>query len=103
MTDYIIPELFQHSFGGNTWERKRTDGWKSSKEWVITGKQKVSHFLSMMEKHLIVKKKQSKIVREFCSHKTSSHLKPDIVIERERLYNEIRKLNSRQKSPAETK
>ena len=103
MTDYIIPELLQHSFGGNTWERKRTDGWKSSKEWVITGKSRVGHFLSIMQKHLIVKKPQCKIVREFCTHKTSSHLTDDVVAERERLYNEIRKLNSRIKSPAETK
>lgn len=102
MTDYKIPEMLARDFGGNTWERKRTDGWKNSKEWLITGRQRVSKFLEKTSKHLIVKKEQARILREFCSYKTSGHIPPEIVRKRDDLYQQIRELNSRQKSPATT-
>jgi len=105
MCDYIIPELFLHSFGGNTWERKRTDGWRSSKEWTITGKPKVGWFLKRISKKLIVKRSQAKIVMDFCALANGDNrgTPKETSDESDRLYEEIRKLNSRVKTPAETK
>jgi hypothetical protein len=102
MCDYIVPEMLKHSFKGNTWERKRTDGWKSSLEWLITGKPKCSSFLKRIRKYLLVKRRQADLIIKFCeltrSHTITTTEQKDL----DDIYQEIRKLNSRIKSPATT-
>jgi hypothetical protein len=103
MTDHIVPELFQHTYGGNLWLRERNDGWKSSTEWVITGKQRTGYFLKFVKRYLIAKRDQADALIKFneipAEHKTSKE-KQKI---QDELYLRLKELKAAIKSPAETK
>lgn len=108
-TDQQIITDIQKAFGGHITFRKGTDNHKDSWQWAIAHKKNVRQMLNLIYPYLRIKKKQADIMFKYIDIKWQE-IRPSFSQYRQdkynlmvKLYEELKKLNHRGKSPAETK